>query len=44
MEPICRVQDDSLLAVMYKIVPKSLEETLMFKGDEDTFQSLFDKT
>ena len=30
------------MAVMYKIMPISLEERVMFKGDEDSLKSLFD--
>jgi len=40
----CRVSSDSLMAAMYKIMPKSLEETVMFKSDEfESFDSLFDR-
>ena len=39
----CRVQDESLMAAMCKIMPKRNEETVMFKGDDDTFVSLFDE-
>ena len=40
----CRVSEDSLTAAMYKLTPKSLEETVMFKpGDYDSFETLFDK-
>ena len=31
------------MAAMYTIMPKRVEETVMFKGDEDAFESLFDK-
>ena len=31
------------MAAMHMIEPKSLEETMMFKGDEDSLESLFDK-
>ena len=31
------------MAAVYKLTPKRLEETVMFKGDEDTSESLFDK-
>ena len=37
----CRVQYESLMAAMCKIMPKRVEETVMFKSDEDTFESLF---
>ena len=41
----CRVSDDSLLAAMYKLMPKSLEEQVMFQADdiqsfEDLYQTL----
>ena len=39
----CRILGDCVVPAMYKIVPKSIEETVMFKGYEDTFESLFDK-
>lgn len=40
----CRVSDDSLMAGLYKLMPESLEETVMFKQDEfNNFESLFDK-
>ena len=32
----CRVSEDSLMAAMYKLMPKSLEETVMFKSDLKT--------
>ena len=31
----CRVADGSLMAAMYKLMPKSLEETVMFNGDAE---------
>lgn len=40
----CRVSEDSLMAAMYKLMPKSLEETVMFKSEDyDSFETLFDK-
>ena len=40
----CRVSDDSLIAAMFKLMPKSLEETVMFKSDEyESFEILFDR-
>lgn len=40
----CRVSNDSLIAAMYKIMPKSLEESLMLRSDEfDSFDVLFDR-
>ena len=40
----CRVSSDSLMAAMYKIMPKALEEAVMFKSDEfESFDALFDR-
>ena len=40
----CRVSEDSLMAAMYRLMPKSLEETVMFKQEDyDSFETLFDK-
>ena len=40
----CKVSDDSLIAAMFKLMPKNLEETVMFKGDEyESFEALFDR-
>jgi hypothetical protein len=40
----CRVSDDSLMAAMYKLMPESLEEVVMFKSDEyPTYEDLFDR-
>ena len=40
----CRVSEDSLMAAMYKLMPKTLEETVMFKSEDyDSFEQLFDK-
>eukprot|EP00435_Cladocopium_sp_Y103_P028725 s170_g7.t1 len=40
----CKVSDDSLMAGLYKLMPESLEETVMFKQDElNSFEALFDK-
>lgn len=40
----CEVSDDSLMAGLYKLMPDSLEETVMFKQDElNNFESLFNK-
>ena len=36
-----RVQDDTLTSAMYKIMSKSVEETVIFTGDDDTFVTLF---
>ena len=40
----CKVPDDSLMAAMYRLMPESLEEAVMFKADEfPTFEDLFDR-
>ena len=40
----CRVSDDSLMTAMYKLMPESLEEVVMFKSDEyPTYEDLFDR-
>ena len=33
-----------MIEAMYKLMPQCLEETVMFKCDEDTFESLFDSS
>ena len=37
------IEDDKWMASMYEFLHQSRKETVVFKGDEDTFQSLFDK-
>ena len=40
----CRVSNDSLMAAMYKIMPRSMEESFMMRADEfDSFKTLFDR-
>ena len=40
----CVISEDSLLAAMFKLMPKALEETLLFTHDESTsFEDLYDK-
>ena len=39
----CRVQDDTLMAAMYKLIPKGLEKTLLFKSDEAILEFLYDE-
>ena len=40
----CKVSDDSLMAAMYRLMPESLEEAVMFKADEfPSFEDLFDR-
>ena len=31
------------MAVMWKLRPKSVDETVMFKSDEDSFEALFNR-
>ena len=38
----CQASDDSLVAAMFRCLPKSLEETVMFTNEDDGFQGLFD--
>lgn len=39
----CKVSDGSLMAGLYKLMPESLEETVMSKQDElNSFESLFE--
>ena len=40
----CRISDDSLMAAMYKLMPSSLEQQVMFHSDDyDSFEDLYDK-
>ena len=38
----CQASDDSLVAAMFRLMPNSLEETVMFSNEEEGFQ-LFDR-
>ena len=38
-----QASDDSLVAAMFRLMPKSLEETVMFTNEEEGFQELFDR-
>ena len=38
----CQASDDSLVAAMVRLMPKNLEETVMFAYEEEGFQELFD--
>ena len=40
---LCQIEDDNWMASMYEFLHQSRKETVVFKGDEDTFESLFDK-
>ena len=39
----CQASDDSLVAAMFRLMPKSLEETVMFANEDEGFQELFDR-
>ena len=39
----CQASDDSLVAAMSPLMPKSLEETVMFANEDEGFQELFDR-
>merc|ERR1712032_1616779 len=39
----CIVSEDVLIAAMYQLMPKTLEETVMFKADDlETFEELYE--
>ena len=39
----CQASDDSLEAAMFWLMPKSLEETVMFANEDEGFQGLYDR-
>ena len=39
----CQASDDSLVAAMFRLVPKSLEETVMFTNEDAGFQEFLDR-
>ena len=39
----CLAPDDSLVAAMFRLMPKSLEETVMFANEDGGFQELYDR-
>ena len=39
----CQASDDSLVAAMFRLMPKNLEETVMFANEDEGFQELFDR-
>ena len=39
----CQASDDSLVAAMFRMLPKSLEETVMFANEDEGFQELYDR-
>ena len=39
----CQASDDSLVAAMFRLMPKNLEETVMFTNGQEGFQELIDR-
>ena len=39
----CQASDDSLVAAMFRLMPKSLEESVMFANEDEGFQELYDR-
>ena len=39
----CQASDDTLVAAMFRLMPKSLEESVMFANEDEGFQELYDK-
>ena len=39
----CQASDDSLVAAMFWLTPKNLEETVMFANEDEGFQELYDR-
>ena len=39
----CQASDDSLVAAMFRLMPMSLEETVMFANEDEGFQELYDR-
>ena len=39
----CQASDDSLVAAMFRLMPESLEETVMFSNEDEGFQELYDR-
>ena len=39
----CQASDDSLVAAMFRLMPKSLEETVIFANEDEGFQELYDR-
>ena len=38
-----QASDDSLVAAMFRLMPKNLEETVMFTNEDEGFEELFDR-
>ena len=39
----CQASDDSLVAAMFRLMPKNLEETVMFTIEDEGFQEVFER-
>ena len=39
----CQASDDSLVAAMFRLMPRSLEETVMFANEDERFEELYDR-
>ena len=39
----CQASDDTLVAAMFRLMPKSLEESVMFANEDEGFQELYDR-
>ena len=39
----CQASDDTLVAAMFRLMPKSLEECVVFSNEDEGFQELYDK-
>ena len=39
----CQASGDSLVAAMFRLMPKNLEETVMFTNEDEGFQESFDR-
>ena len=39
----CQASDDSLVAAMFRLMPKSLEETVVFANEDEGFEELYDR-
>ena len=39
----CQASDDSFVAAMFRLMPKSLEEPATFTNEDEGFQELFDR-
>ena len=39
----CQAYDDTLVAAIFRLMPKSLEESVMFANEDEVFQELYDR-